>query len=1127
MINFDLMNSAFRGYAQSFRADLNYFDVDILHRDARSVIFNLLNSTLTLRLRLLICLSVIFTKQIDGEILRQSFYFCSNVERILSRHQLYPAIDRSFEKIINSIETFVRNGSGWNIETIKFIDLSIGNYRPLRGGCRNVILPFNLKKRHALLNINCEDNKCFIYSILSKLYPVSKNANRCSSYKKFLNRLQFSFLKFPVTIDQISSFESRNNLQIFVFGYEHKEIYPIYSSKRSGRKIELLLYKNHYFCIRNFNKLLHEGKNLHWYCSNCLIGFQKKHTLLSHQDICLNNCAQKIKMPSSFNNILKFQNGEKQLKHSFVCYADFESVLVPVQNAHPDPSKSFTNYIEVHKPISYALIILGMEDEIVYSTYYSGEDVVSNFLALLKRLSRKLIAVMRDIAPMLIEHPQPLDDSVCSICKQPFAIGDTRVRNHSHSFGEISGIAHSLCNLMYQVKPFLPVVIHNLKGYDSHLILKELGPNFAQSIRIIPVNTQKFTTFSIDDVKFLDSFQFLNASLATLVQNLIDSNHEFPIFNTFYAKEKNRNLLKRKQVFPYSFLSDISVLDEIHLPSKDRFFNKLTNTDISTEDYNHALLVYRKFKCKTFFDYLKLYQILDVVLLAEVFSSYRQMCMKYYSLDPVYFITASDLSWSACLLLTKVELRLFTDVTMYVWLEAHIRGGLCLLNKRHSIANNPYIPETFNENREHCYILALDVTNLYGKALSEYHATGHFKWLTEDEIRNFDVFAYDKTSDTGYFLEVDIHYPQKLHKHHDDFPLAPQHIVITYDMLSDYQKALLKKYNLTYTNHAKKLTPNFYDKHNYVVHYRMLQFYIAQGLIIKKIHRILCFRQERWIEPYIAFNTEKRKKAQSLAEKNLFKLMVNSYYGRCLMNPRNRVNVEGVFNVSQCQKKLSSPLLQYFETINENFAIFKMKKRSVLLRNCIYTGFTVLELAKLRMYQLYYSKFKEKYNEKCRLLYSDTDSLYLEIKAENVFHDLKYSLGNIMDLSNYPRDHFLYDNQNEGKLGVLKSETSVPIKEFVGLKCKAYAMFFGENYKKTAKGVKKSTLQSIDGEVYKTVLYDQVRMRHQQTSIISDHHNLKTVVQNRVSLSPFFDKKFQLDNGIDSLTYGSCMIDEL
>ncbi|GFR29190.1 c2H2-type domain-containing protein [Trichonephila clavata] len=157
----------------------------------------------------------------------------------------------------------------------------------------------------------------------------------------------------------------------------------------------------------------------------------------------------------------------------------------------------------------------------------------------------------------------------------------------------------------------------------------------------------------------------------------------------------------------------------------------------------------------------------------------------------------------------------------------------------------------------------------------------------------------------------------------------------------------------------------------------------------------------------------------------------------------------------------------------------------------------------------------------------DTDSLYISVKTDDVFNDMKNSLSNIFDLSNYPRDHFLFDDSNRGRLGFLKSEAIQPIREFVGLKAKMYAFLYGDKCKKTAKGVKKSTLKNFTFESYKNVLLNEECVRQTQCSIISKNHILNTVTQNKIGLSAFYDKKYLTEGGVNSLSYGHNLIEHI
>lgn len=696
------------------------------------------------------------------------------------------------------------------------------------------------------------------------------------------------------------------------------------------------------------------------------------------------------------------------------------------------------------------------------------------------------------------------------------------VRDHCHyGTGSIRGLAHQSCNLNYRSTYFIPIIIHNFQNYDSHLILKYLPQKYARHVEIIPSNIEKFSMFTLNHMKFLDSYLFLGSSLDKLTQNLLNSEHDFPIFNSFFQDCPHKDLLKRKGCFPYKYFDSTKKLCETQLPPKSAFYNDLTGKDISENDYEHAINVFQKFKCKTFSDYLELYQNVDTIMLAENFLVFRRTSLKYYSLDPVHYITSAQLTWDAGLKYSKVELKLLNSVDDYIWFESQMRGGISFLGRRYVNANNPFIPDTYNPNISNNFILALDVNNLYGFCLTQPLPIGNFSWLTESEIRNFNILNTVSNSEVGYILEVDLFYPPSLHNKHNEFPLAVEHMNVSYDMLSPYMQKMCDAFNLSSTLPCKKLIPNFFEKKNYITHYCNLKFYIQQGLILRKIHRILSFSQRPFLREYVEFNNAKRAEAKSEFERDFFKKLNNSWYGKSIENLRKKICIRGSFDVDECKKYLASSSLDEFRIINENFSIFKLKKLNLRLDKPIYVGFSVLELSKLHMYNLYYNFFKEHYKNDVQLIYCDTDSLYLEISTKDIRKDLKENrFQNILDLSNFPLEHPLHNDDNKGRLGCLKFETVLEIKQFVGLKSKMYAFEYANDCKKKAKGIRKSALSKITVEMYKECLFNSTFNRIKQALIVSKKHNISTVLQNKVGLSAFYDKKFVLDDGINSRSYG-------
>ena len=266
--------------------------------------------------------------------------------------------------------------------------------------------------------------------------------------------------------------------------------------------------------------------------------------------------------------------------------------------------------------------------------------------------------------------------------------------------------------------------------------------------------------------------------------------------------------------------------------------------------------------------YLKKY----VLLLANVFEKFIKTCLKYNELDPCHYFSSPGLSWDAMLKMTDVKLEKLPDINKYLFIEKGSRGGISYISKRYAKANNNYMND-YDPEKPSTSIIYLDKNNFYGWTMSEYLPYGEFKWLKN--VDKLDVMSINEKSEIGYFLEVDLEYTDELHELHNDYPLAPEKLTVSNDMLSKYCKEFADEYDIK-VGDVKKLIPNLGNKTKYVLHYRILQLYLSLGMKLTKIHRVLKFKQTDWMKKYIDFNTEKRKNAANDFEKDFFKLMINS-----------------------------------------------------------------------------------------------------------------------------------------------------------------------------------------------------------------------------------------------------------
>ena len=327
----------------------------------------------------------------------------------------------------------------------------------------------------------------------------------------------------------------------------------------------------------------------------------------------------------------------------------------------------------------------------------------------------------------------------------------------------------------------LPVVMHNLKGYDGHLIVKALKREFGE-VRVIPQNMEKYLSITVGRLKFIDPLQFTPQSLDSLVKTLeVDElkylREEFPIQHEFEH-------IKRKGVYPYDYMDSFGRFDESRLPSQDAFFSKLSDSPCSDTEYAHATQVWIAFECESMADFHDIYLKCDVLLLADFFEKFRASCLAHYSLDAVHYYTAPGLAWDAVLKMSRVSLELITDIDMYHFIEKSIRGGISMITTRYAQANFPTMPG-YDASRPRTYLIYFDANKLYGWTMIQPLPTGGFRFLAPDEIEALaPVGELSDDAEDGYIYEVDLHYPQHLHDAHDDYPLTHETLEIGSDMYS-------------------------------------------------------------------------------------------------------------------------------------------------------------------------------------------------------------------------------------------------------------------------------------------------------------------------------------------------------
>ena len=374
---------------------------------------------------------------------------------------------------------------------------------------------------------------------------------------------------------------------------------------------------------------------------------------------------------------------------------------------------------------------------------------------------------------------------------------------------------------------------------------------------------------------------------------------------------------------------------------------------------------------------------------------------------------------------------------MLIMFEEGTRGGMCQATYRYAKANNKYM-KNHDKNKESTYLKYLDANNLYGFAMCKTLPVGDFKWLDDLSIFTEDLIEnYDENSDKGYIFEVNLKYPKNLHNLQSDLPFLSERMKI---------------------NNSTKLFCNVHDKENYPIHILALKQALNHGLKLTKVLRVIEFRQEDWLKPYIDMNTKLRKEAKNDFEKDFFKLMNNSVFGKALENVRNHRDIKIVTTDKRRSILASEPNCHSTKYISKDLLITEMRKVEVKMNKPIYLGQAILHISKTLMYEFWYDYIKPKYGDNARLCYMDTDSFVKHIKTEDFYKDIADDSERWFDTSNYDGkdERPLPIGKNKKVIGLFKDELGGKIMtEFCALRAKAYAYKLDDDTEKKKSKVTK------------------------------------------------------------------------
>ena len=305
-------------------------------------------------------------------------------------------------------------------------------------------------------------------------------------------------------------------------------------------------------------------------------------------------------------------------------------------------------------------------------------------------------------------------------------------------------------------------------------------------------------------------------------------------------------ILNKKLAYPYQYFNSI---DDYKKPfdsfKKEDFFSKLKNECPDDEEIERTREIINLFDFKNGEELTKLYCKSDGILIADVIEKFVEVSFEEYSINPLYCVSLPGYTYQCALKYTDIKLQTLQDEDLILLIEINIRGCIS------SVMGDRYVKA--DEKKK---ILYMDATKLYGHSMSQMLPYDELKF--EKDISLEEGLNTSDDNEIGYFLEADLKYSDNIKEKTKNFPFCPENKKINPNKYNDYMNNIKPK---SYTK-PKKLICDWTDKKKYLIHYRMLKFYVRHGMIVEKIHEIISFKQSRWLEKYISFKTQKRNRAK-------------------------------------------------------------------------------------------------------------------------------------------------------------------------------------------------------------------------------------------------------------------------
>lgn len=553
-------------------------------------------------------------------------------------------------------------------------------------------MSIHLKGKEFVINVRNNDEKSLKWAILSAIHSVENDDPDCVlNYERYTDELNFDENDFN-NLDKFEKLNPNFSINVYHFDETTKEINTIRLTKESKTNhLQLLLLvaaEKHHFCwIKNFNQFVSQKQNELYYCDRCLNSFEMENKLKEHQPICLKLNSCRIEMPQKENNKIEFKNVSKQLKVPFIIYADIRTFINETEPTVME-MEGETKATKIHEHTEHRIgyYLKSERPDIIESRYeLSPNDQKNSVDWFINELKR----IMKEISPFFestlnkspaIEQKTLQEATNCFVCWKKLD-SDCVGR---YEAGQCFGAVHKDCANVNHSKR-IPIIFDNLEKYHSHFLIKKLSSQFDGNVKIrarIENSIENLFMINVIDpsskikIQFIDSRSFMDKSLNELSSILsTDQKSNLKIECSKWYPNNKIESLEKTIPFPYEYFGSMNQLDESlwtegkFMISADKFNRKLKNETISTVDYERVQAICKEFSIETLGDYSNLHLMINILLLADVFESFRSTCLEHYKLDPAQYITAASLSWDAMLKYTGVKLELLTDIDQLMFIQ--------------------------------------------------------------------------------------------------------------------------------------------------------------------------------------------------------------------------------------------------------------------------------------------------------------------------------------------------------------------------------------------------------------------------------------------------------------------------